>query len=73
MNEEEREERESSDVSFDQDQQHMFGNEHQAQGATRPAFGWESDPVLPGDFMPPDEDATEPAKPADEGGHGDKF
>lgn len=48
MSAKEESEREEADVPFNDDQQQMFANEHQATNATRPQVGTQDDPLIPG-------------------------
>jgi hypothetical protein len=60
MSDNKKDEPKTPDSSFDQDQQHMFGNENQsAVDATRPPSGTQADPVLPGIPTPETEHAVE--------------
>lgn len=48
MSANEEDEREETDIPFNDDQQQMFANENQATNATRPQVGTQDDPLIPG-------------------------
>jgi hypothetical protein len=73
MSENEEDVREAPDSSFDQDQQHMFGNENQsAPDATRPHAGMRADPALPDIPTTAGEGAAPLVKQTEDDEQGDK-